>query len=39
MEAEETKLGKREYHGGHRVQGVWVIAEIERNAKKNLINC
>ena len=30
VEVDETKLGKRKYHRGHRVDGVWVICGIER---------
>jgi hypothetical protein len=25
VEVDETKLGKRKYHRGHRVEGVWVV--------------
>jgi hypothetical protein len=27
-ESDETKLGKMKYHGGHRVEGVWVVAGV-----------
>jgi transposase-like protein len=30
VEVDETKLGKRKYHRGHRVDGVWVVVGIER---------
>ena len=30
VEIDETKLGKRKYHRGHPVEGVWVVAGIER---------
>lgn len=30
IEIDETKLGKRKYNRGHRVDGVWVLAGIER---------
>lgn len=30
VEIDETKMGKRKYHRGHRVDGVWVVAGIER---------
>ena len=30
IEIDKTKLGKRKYHCGHRVDGVWVVVEIER---------
>lgn len=36
IEIDETKLGKRKYHRGHRVDGVWVIAGIERTANKKV---
>lgn len=34
VEVDETKLGKRKYHKGHRVEGVWVIAGIEKTDNK-----
>ncbi|KII66561.1 hypothetical protein RF11_16023 [Thelohanellus kitauei] len=34
VEIDETKLGKRKYHRGHRVDGVWVVAGIERTPEK-----
>jgi transposase-like protein len=30
VEVDETKLGKRKYNQGHRVDGVWVIVGVER---------
>ena len=30
VEVDETKLGKRKYNKGHHVEGIWVIAGIER---------
>lgn len=30
VEIDETKLGKRKYNRGHRVEGVWVIGGVER---------
>jgi hypothetical protein len=36
IEVDETKLGKRKYHRGHRVEGVWVLAGVERSGEKNL---
>jgi transposase-like protein len=30
VEIDETKLGKRKYHRGHRVDGVWVLVGIEK---------
>lgn len=29
VQLDETKLGKRKYHRGHRVEGVWVFAGVE----------
>lgn len=34
VEIDETKLGKRKYHRGHRVEGVWVVCGIERTREK-----
>lgn len=34
VEIDETKLGKRKYHRGHRVDGVWVLAGVERTAER-----
>jgi transposase-like protein len=30
VEVDETKLGKRKYNCGHRVDGIWVVVGIER---------
>lgn len=30
VEIDETKLGKRKYERGHRVEGVWVLGGVER---------
>jgi transposase-like protein len=30
VEIDETKLGKRKYNRGHRVEGVWVVVGVER---------
>lgn len=29
VQVDETKLGKRKYHRGHRVEGAWVVAGVE----------
>jgi transposase-like protein len=29
VQIDETKLGKRKYHRGHRVEGVWVVCGLE----------
>lgn len=36
VEIDETKLGKRKYHRGHRVDGVWVLVGVERTADKKI---
>lgn len=33
VEIDESKFGKRKYHRGKRVDGVWVFDEIERESK------
>ena len=30
IEIDETKLGKRKYNRGHRVEGVWILCGVER---------
>lgn len=34
VELDESKLGKRKYHRGHRVEGVWILGGVERTAAK-----
>lgn len=34
MEIDESKFGKRKYHTGHRVEGVWVVGGVERTAER-----
>lgn len=34
MEIDESKFGKRKYHRGHRVEGVWVVGGIERTEER-----
>jgi IS1 family transposase len=36
VEVDETKLGKRKYNRGHRVEGVWVIGGVERTMAKKI---
>lgn len=33
-EIDESKVGKRKYHKGKRVDGAWVFGGIERDSKK-----
>lgn len=35
VEVDETKMGKRKYNRGHHVEGVWVIAGVERTPDRN----
>ena len=34
VEIDESKFGKRKYHRGHRVEGVWVIGGVERTDQR-----
>jgi hypothetical protein len=34
IEIDESKFGKRKYHLGKRIYGVWVFGDIEREYKK-----
>jgi hypothetical protein len=36
VEIDETKLGKRKYNRGHRVEGVWVLVGVERTAERKV---
>jgi transposase-like protein len=36
VEIDETKLGKRKYNRGHRVDGVWVVVGIERGHNEKI---
>lgn len=36
VQVDETKLGKRKYNKGHRVEGVWVVCGIERTAESRV---
>lgn len=36
VEVDETKLGRRKYNRGHRVDGVWVIVGVERTADRRV---
>lgn len=35
VEIDETKIGRRKYNRGHKVEGVWMIGGIERSKLKN----
>jgi transposase-like protein len=37
VELDETKIGKRKYNKGHKVEGAWVIGGIERSMLKNKV--
>lgn len=36
VEIDESKFGRRKYHRGHRVEGVWVLGGIERTEERKL---
>ena len=36
VEIDESKFGKRKYHRGHRVEGVWVIGGVERSDERKM---
>ena len=36
VEIDETKLGKRKYHRGKRVEGVWVFGGVERTPQRRV---
>jgi transposase-like protein len=36
VEIDETKLGKRKYHRGHRVDGAWVLVGVERTPDRRV---
>jgi transposase-like protein len=36
VEIDETKLGKRKYNRGHRVEGVWIIVGVERTPERRV---
>jgi len=37
VECDESKFGKRKYHRGHRVEGVWVFGLVERTPERRLV--
>jgi transposase-like protein len=36
VQIDETKLGKRKYNRGHRVEGVWIVAGVERTQERKI---
>jgi len=36
VELDESKFGKRKYHRGHHVEGVWVLGGVERTTERHL---
>jgi hypothetical protein len=36
VEVDESKLGKRKYHRGHHVEGVWVCGGVERTPERRV---
>ena len=36
VEMGESKFGKRKYHHGHRVEGVWVVGAVERTPLRRM---
>lgn len=36
VQIDETKMGKRKYHRGHRVEGVWVVAGVELTPNRRI---
>ena len=36
VEIDESKFGKRKYHRGHHVEGVWVIGGVERSVERRV---
>ena len=36
VEIDEAKFGKRKYHRGHRIEGVWVFGGVERTPERKM---
>jgi len=36
VEIDESKFGKRKYHTGHKVEGVWVVGGVERTEERKM---
>lgn len=37
VEIDESKFGKRKFHKGHHVEGVWVLGLVERTIEKKIL--
>lgn len=37
VEIDESKFGKRKYHRGHSVEGVWVLGMVERTPERKVV--
>lgn len=36
VEIDETKMGKRKFHRGHHVEGVWILGGVERTTERQV---
>ena len=36
VEVDESKMGKRKYHRGHPVEGVWIVGGVERTSERKI---
>jgi transposase-like protein len=39
VEVDESKFGKRKHNRGHRVEGCWVLAGVERGGRRKMFAC
>ena len=37
MEIDESKFGKRKFHRGHNIEGVWVIGMVEKINQRRVV--
>ncbi|KCZ78735.1 hypothetical protein H311_00226 [Anncaliia algerae PRA109] len=37
VEIDESKFGRRKYHRGHKVEGVWVLGMVERTTSRKIL--